>query len=486
MSTYLQSVLNAFHDLLFLFSEEGIIKEHLSSSQREESMLPVEDFVGKHYRDVLPPQVSDKFERAIDHVNREGENYKFDYSIELDGKKLWYVAVISKVDHDDGIEYLGAVRDITERKNKERLLEGVLNTAPGGIMVFNAIRDKDDNVVDFEVSHVNDAVEQLTALKKDDFIGWKMTEMVPPGPRKTMMEQFRQVMKTRKPVEFDYLHEEDGETVWYHCKATKFRDGLVSSFQDITKQKENQQKLAESNKELKELNRQKDKLFSVIAHDLRNAVTGSSGAYELIFEDYDALSKEEIWEYLKLLRENNRNAVNLLEDLLQWTQTKFQKVRTDPEDLSLHNITRQVFQNVSSKAEEKTITLNNRVPDDLSLNSDANMLKTILRNLLSNAIKFSPENSKIIVNAVKKEEEAEISVTDEGIGMDEETLRKVLDKKTNYTSAGTRGEKGSGLGMDICIDFVETLGGELRAESEPGEGSTFTFSLPAGRETSGD
>lgn len=477
MSTRLQSILDAFHDLLFLFTEEGIIKEYLTPSHQEKLILPVEDFVGRHYRDVLPLHVTEKFDRAIEQVKTKGDNCKFDYGIELDGEKQWYEAVISSVDYGDETGYMGAVRDITERKNKENLLEGVLNTAPGGIMVFKAIRDTDDTVVDFEISHVNQAVEKLTALKKEKFIGWKMTDMVPPGPRKTMMKQFHQAMQSGEPVEFDYHHEEPGVSVWYHCKATKFRDGVVSSFLEITEQKEIQRELAQTNEKLKELNRQKDKLFSVIAHDLKNTVSGSTGAFDLLLEDYESFSDEEILEYLTLLRENNRSATNLLEDLLLWSRNQFQEVQTEPEELMLKDITNQVFENTAAKAEEKNIALRNQMPDRISVYADANILKTILRNLVSNGIKFSSEGDEVWVEATEIDQKVNVSVRDTGIGMDEETRSKIMDKKTSYTSSGTKGETGSGLGLDLCIDFAEKLGGELKVESEPGEGSTFTFSL---------
>ncbi|MDZ7773501.1 MAG: ATP-binding protein [Balneolaceae bacterium] len=481
MDTSLQSILDAFHDLLFLFSEEGVIKEYLSPGRQDRPVLSVNDFLGKHYRDVMPPHVSKKLDQAIEHLDRKETDFKFDYSIELDGEKSWFVAVVSKVDLGDKTAYLAAVRDITERKNKELLLQGVLNTAPSGIFVYRAIRNADDEIVDFEISQVNRSVEQLTGVSPEELVGLRVTTMIPNNSQAEILEQFKIVVNTGEMVDFEYHDKEGlGKPSWYKCKSAKFRDGVVSSFQDITELKEYQEKLVRKNQELKNLNRQKDKLHSVIAHDLTNAVSGSEAAWDFIFEEYDTLSEEELLEFLHALRENNRNANRLLKDLLMWSRNQFQEVEANSEIIPLAEVADQAFQGVKSKADDKEIALKNRVPGQTTVKADPNMLKTILRNLVGNGIKFTPEGGEVTVEAVQKDQEVKITVSDTGVGMDRETLEKALDKTNNFTSHGTSGEKGSGLGLDLCHDFLEKQGSKLMAESEPGKGTSFYFTLPAG------
>lgn len=479
MSDYLKSILNAFHDLLFVFSKDGIIEDYLTPNHQDELILPGEDFLGKNYQDVLPPQVSENLQQAFKQLEQGEEQVKFDYKLELKGEKHWFEAVISKMAYENESGYLGAVRNITRRKNYELLLRGVLNTSPGGIMVFRTVRDSGETIVDFEITHINKTVEELIGITEEELIGQRLTVAIPRELKDTMFERFKTVVETEKPVEFEYQHEpEPGDVTWYFAKLAKYKDGVISSFLNITKQKKNEEELARANEELKELNRQKDKLFSVISHDLRNSISGTLGIYDLILEDYEALPKEELVEYLTVLSERAKNTNELLQDLLQWSKNQFQEVTLDFQKLNLAEVTTAVFSRVRSNAEGKGIELKNQVPNSVFVQADLNLLSTILRNLITNGIKFSHPGGEVAVCAESKNNEVEISITDKGVGIEKEALDKILDKKRNYTTQGTSGEKGSGLGLDLCIDFVEKHGGELRVESEPGEGSSFTFTLP--------
>jgi signal transduction histidine kinase len=181
---------------------------------------------------------------------------------------------------------------------------------------------------------------------------------------------------------------------------------------------------------------------------------------------------------LTQLEKGSRNAHELLEDLLLWSRNQFQNVSAAPESFKLNEIVFRVFDNVRDRSEKKEIDLISKVPNDITLYADINMVKTVLRNLIYNGIKFSHPGGQILVEAVRNENNVEISVHDQGVGIEEDAIEKILDKKSNFTTRGTNGEKGSGLGLDLCIDFVEKHGGDIRVNSTPGEGSTFTFTIP--------
>ncbi|MDZ7692133.1 MAG: PAS domain S-box protein [Balneolaceae bacterium] len=150
-------------------------------------------------------------------------------------------------------------------------------------MVLHAIRDAEDTIIDFVVTHINKSVEILTGASEKELIGQRITTLVADTVKEPLMNQFRTATETGNPVEFQYPHRTDqDQVIWYHSKIVKYQDGVVSTFLDITKQKKTEEKLAEKNKELQELNRQKDKLFAVISHDLRNAVAGAQGAYDML------------------------------------------------------------------------------------------------------------------------------------------------------------------------------------------------------------
>jgi PAS domain S-box-containing protein len=479
MTQYLNSILNAFNDLLFVFSEDGFIENYLTSNHADELILPKEEFTGKKYQEILPPDVSKELELAFSQLNEGKEKAQFDYSINRNGEKNWYNAVISKTMVEDEMKYLGVVRNITERKNQELLLKSVLNTSPGGIMVFQVIRGENGSIIDYEISQLNKTVEKLTEVEADQLIGQRFTNILPDDLADLILERFNTVMETGEPADFEYHFEtEPGKSIWYLSKVVKFKDGLVSTFLEMTKQKDAEAELLKANEELQELNRKKDKLFSVIAHDLRNATSGPMGIFELILEDFDEMTKEDLRKYLIQLEKGSRSAHELLEDLLLWSSNQFQDVIAEPESFNLNEIVDVVFRNVRVHSDNKKIDLINKVSNNVSLHADLNMVKTVLRNLINNGIKFSHPGGQIIVDAVIREEYIEISVRDQGVGIEKDAIEKILDKKSNFTTRGTNGEKGSGLGLDLCIDFVEKHGGDIRVESSPGKGSIFRFTIP--------
>jgi PAS domain S-box-containing protein len=479
MTQYLKSILNAFNDLLFVFTDDGLIENYLTSNHAEELILPKDEFIGKKYQEILPPDISNELERAFRQLDEGKEKVQFDYSISRDGEINWYNAVVSKTYVDDELKYLGAVRNITERKNHELLLRSVLNTSPGGIMVFQAVRDEGGAIIDYEISQVNKTVETLTEAEADQLTGQRFSSILPDDQANLIMDRFNHVMETGEPADSEYHFEtEPGKSIWYLSKVVKFKDGLVSTFLEMTKQKETEAELLRTNEKLHDLNRKKDKLFSVIAHDLRNATSGPMGIYELILEDFEEITKDELRKYLTQLYKGSRSAHELLEDLLLWSRNQFQDVTAEPESFKLSEIVDVVFRNVSVNSDKKDINLMNKVSDNVTLHADLNMVKTILRNLINNGIKFSYPGGHVVVNAVIQKDNVEISVQDQGVGIKKDDIGKILDKKSNYTTRGTDGEKGSGLGLDLCVDFVEKHGGDIRVESTPGKGSTFIFTIP--------
>ncbi len=478
MTEYLKSILNAFHDLLFVFTADGTIEDYIATNHEDELILPKKEFIGKNHKEVLPPHVSKKLDQAFQKLNRGQEQYTFDYKIEVKGNPQWYNAVLSKIKNGDNPRYLGAVRNITVRKNQELFIRSILNTSPGGVMVLGAVRDYKDEIIDFKIDQVNQSVEFLTGASEEDLVGQRITTVVDKNVKKKMLTQFKAVVQSGAPLEFQYQHrDEKGEVIWYHSRAVKYQDGIVGTFMDITEQKKTEEKLAEKNEELQELNRQKDKLFSVISHDLRNAVAGAKLVYDVIFLDYEGLSKNEILEYLHLLNHRTNNIHELLEDLLAWSKNQSQKVTTDLEKLHLASLIDTTLDNVRSQADSKKIELLNQIPDTIYVHADANMIKTVLRNLITNGIKFSNPGGKVSINAERTNQKIKVSVRDDGIGMNKETQEKVMNRQTTFTSEGTSGEKGSGVGLDLCIDFVEIHGGEIWVESKPGQGCTFNFTL---------
>lgn len=483
MTDYLKSILSAFHDLIFVFKKDGTIEDYLTTNEKIDLLLPREAFIEKNYREILPLQVSKELDQAFQKLDQGQEKYTFDYDLVVNGKHQWYNAVLSIIENGNNPRYLAAIRNITYRKNQELFIRSILNTSSSGIIVLNAVRDSEDSIIDFKIAEVNKSVELLTGESEKNLVGQMITTVVDENVKETLFSQFKTAIQKGSPLEFQFQHRNDqGEVIWYHSSVVKYRDGILSTFMDITKQKKTEELLAGKNEELQELNKQKDKLFSVISHDLRNAVAGANGVYDMILEGYEELSKDEIFEYLNILNQRTHNTHELLEDLLAWSKNQFQEVTTDLEKLHLASLTDTILDNVRSHANSKEIEILNQIPDTIYVLADANMIKTVLRNLVTNGIKFSNPGGKIRINTERKNQKISVSVKDDGIGMDEETQNKVMNKQTNFTSQGTSGEKGSGVGLELCIDFVKKNEGEIWVESKPGQGSTFTFTLPEYKE----
>ncbi|WP_191321990.1 sensor histidine kinase [Algoriphagus aquimarinus] len=230
---------------------------------------------------------------------------------------------------------------------------------------------------------------------------------------------------------------------------------------------------------LEELNLTQNKLFSIIAHDLRNPFNNIIGLSEFLKEsDMDEVESE---EYIDLINSTAKNTLNLLDNLLNWAKSQTGELRFIPEKIILSKVITETLWLKESLAKAKNISLNYALSTDIELYTDRNILGTILRNLISNAIKFTNKGGSIDILATTSEDEVEISVCDNGVGMSVETIRKIFDPSTTMTSLGTDNEGGSGLGLVLCREFVKRLDGHLWVESVEGQGSNFKFTLPLTR-----
>ena len=236
--------------------------------------------------------------------------------------------------------------------------------------------------------------------------------------------------------------------------------------------------LDSANMALSEVNAQKDKLMQIIAHDLRNSFHGVLGFSNILIEDIENNETENYENFVRIINTSSKETLALLEHLLSWSRTQNGTIIYDPERLVLDMIIKDSIKSSDSSAKLKKVDLIQREIDKVEIYADRRMLKTIIRNLISNAIKFSHKGGAIQVSTVLKEKMVEISISDDGIGMNEETLSKLFDISSNRPTLGTANEKGTGLGLNICKEFVEKHGGTIRVESKLGEGSKFMFDIP--------
>lgn len=237
-------------------------------------------------------------------------------------------------------------------------------------------------------------------------------------------------------------------------------------------------RLKESELNLKELNATKDRFFSIIGHDLRNPLNALLGFSELISGNTRHYTLEEIRKYNKIINDSARNMHQLIENLLDWSRSQAGNIDFSPKHINLLPVIKDIQNIFNIQISKKNISVRSNIPDNLNVFADKNLLSTILRNLISNAIKFTPPGGHITISAQKSDGSVDISVSDTGIGMTRDQIDNLFHLDTNLIKTGTSEEKGTGLGLILCKEFVDVHKGTLRIESEPDNGSIFTFSLP--------
>lgn len=222
----------------------------------------------------------------------------------------------------------------------------------------------------------------------------------------------------------------------------------------------------------------KDRFFSIISHDLRSPFSTIVSFLKLVDQRADQYSKEDILELTQELRAKADTTMTLLENLLQWARAQTGGLCFEPAAINAEVLFNTVIEVMHTAASMKNITLTQKLEPGLAIFADPNMLATVLRNLLSNAIKFTREGGRVEISGHHLEDEVEIIVSDNGVGMSEKIMEKIFRLDTKMTTDGTDNERGSGLGLILCQTFIHQHGGRIWAESEKGKGSRFIMRLP--------
>ena len=267
----------------------------------------------------------------------------------------------------------------------------------------------------------------------------------------------------------------------------KILEAIEKSAKNILNEKlakESKKQLESSEKKLRELNTTKDKFFSIIGHDVKTPVSTIASYSSLLVDEFDELEKEEIFHIIRIIRNSSLRAIDLLKNLLEWAKVQTGSISFDPEVINICDIIDEEVKFASNLWGKKNITVKFSPKADNFVFADKNMVRTVFRNLLSNAIKFTPENGSIQLFSKRVNENGEqirISIQDDGVGISKKVLPTLFSIEENYSSEGTSGEVGTGMGLLFCKEFIDIQGGNIQAESTLGKGSTFSFSLPAAK-----
>jgi PAS domain S-box-containing protein len=261
-------------------------------------------------------------------------------------------------------------------------------------------------------------------------------------------------------------------------KDKEFMENISFPLSRAIEKKQIEEERKDYTETLKRLNDTKDKFLSLISHDIKSPFNSLIGYSEILKNELDELTTEERDIFINSIYDSTKHIYNLLNDLLEFSRFYLGLIKVEPKEINIKNLVNENIEILKRNAQQKNINLTNLIVGDYLVLAEAEMIGSVLRNLISNAIKFTNPDGTISVSAEVRDREIEISVADNGIGMDEETQSNVFKMVSKKSRSGTADEEGTGLGLILTKEFVEKNNGEIKVKSETGKGTTFTFTLP--------
>lgn len=278
----------------------------------------------------------------------------------------------------------------------------------------------------------------------------------------------------------------------YNSRHLNFLDSIASQVANVIERKRTEEELeksyslvaatleslTEKEANLRELNATKDKFFSIIAHDLKSPFNGILGFSNILNEQLKLKDYDGIEEYSAIIHQSSQRAMNLITNLIEWSRSQSGRMDFNPDYVEISSLLNEIYEISNVAAREKSISLKMEIPRHLSVLLDKEMISSVIRNLISNAIKFTHPGGEIIVRAELLNYDLQISVKDTGVGIASQNLVKLFRIDETYSVTGTNNEKGTGLGLILCKEFVEKHKGKIWVESKVDKGSTFFFTIP--------
>jgi len=470
----------ACRDIIHFRDEEVVGKYNILKDNllEEQGLMPL-------VKDVFEKGVTVRFETSYDTAVITGVQLEKTTKIILDVN-------ISPILNAEGKVTNAIIQqiDITEHKIAEEALlkskqqyDNLVARIPFGVYILRSKPDKS-----FALDYVSPRMAEMLDLSMEGLLSDAnlVLQSIHPDDRYSFTKMNLEGIRLKQSFDWKGRILSNDTIKWMHFLSTPemlvngdtLWHGIVI---DITERINADLKIQHINEELSTAIAQKDKFFSIIAHDLRSPFNVFLGFTEMMVEDLPSMTHKQLQDIAFSMRGSAINLYQLLENLLEWSLMQQGISKADPKSFAVGPKITQSLQSVQESANKKDIELACLIPEELKVLADENMFQSIIRNLTGNAVKFTPKGGKIILSAKPLANSfVGISIQDSGIGMDEELIGKLFTPNERTSRRGTDGELSTGLGLLICKDFVEKNGGKIRAESEKGKGSTFYFTLPAG------
>ncbi|WP_045218067.1 sensor histidine kinase [Desulfonatronum thioautotrophicum] len=445
-----------------------------------------EELIGRNFGDILHPDWRGHFKENFPKFKAVGEILGVEFEmVKKDGSTI-LVYFNGKIQRDDQGRFQRThciFQDVTDRKRAEEALReseemyrGLSEDMPVMVCRF---------MPDLTLTYVNRAYSDYFGKKPEELHGVSYLTLIPEAEHEAAIAAIA-ALDSARPFN-TYEHEAytpDGSIRWQRWTDRALFDdqGNIFAYQavgeDITERKRAEEKIRTINEQLQKANVGKDMLISIIAHDLKSPMSGLVASTEMLSNEPKLLSEKDIRTLSTELHKNAKNTFALLEDLLQWACMSQEGIDFAPEACELDELVDIVLSTAQDLAKAKEIPIRLDLPQCLTVLVDQPMLKTVIRNVLLNAIKFTHRGGEIVIRARQEGRTVTVAIQDNGIGMNQSMLSSILSLEKKKRQLGTEGEKGTGLGLVLCKQFIKQHGGQIWVESEPGKGTTVFFTLP--------
>ncbi|MDP2038941.1 MAG: PAS domain-containing sensor histidine kinase, partial [Ignavibacteria bacterium] len=401
--------------------------------------------------------------------------YEYRWTTKSNGKKLLREFGHEVIKNGELVYYDCVVEDVSEKSLIDKLFQDIKSS---DYSILKAIPDYILIVSRYgEVTESKNNFRQLF-LGRENTDNLLLEDIFDSETANKTRELIEETLQTGEPQSFDFRYMMLGTEKFFEARfAIRSHDEALMILRDVTQQKIAEQQVIQFTEELKQLNITKDKFFSIIGHDLRAPISGLLNYAEILNDECEVLSKEEVKEFTGYIIEIARTTNSLLNNLLEWSRIQSGKIAYEPQELQLYLLADKIFRLLNPIASNKQVILKNEIDPDFLCLADSNMLQSIILNLTSNALKFSNIGGTVSVSAVTFDNYVKISVRDTGIGIKEEHIKLLFDNSITFTTLGTAKEKGTGLGLMLCKEFVKMHNGNIWVESKVGHGTTFSFTL---------
>ena len=481
-----EAVLESLPHIFYLFSYPKLRLQRWNKNHENLLGFSAEELKDRHVTEWFPAEIRSRVMEAMQLVIDEGQTTMDADLVAKDGHLIPCILTGVNIEIMGKQYIMGVGTDISLRKKAEEQLSKseaqlrtLLNTMPDLVW----LKDSDGIYL-----ACNKSFEKYMNKTEEEIVGKTDFELIESERAKIFHKMDVEAMTKGEAIFSDEwtVVDNEGTRAFVETVKTPVHDangkfmGVLGIGHDMTHRKMAEAEIKSKNQELTRINAEKNKFFSIIAHDLRNPLTSFMGLTQIMNEQIHDIAIDDLEEMIRSMKKSARNLFRLLENLLSWANMQQGLIPFKPDNISLSSLVSTVIkESARQPAKAKGIHIHDDIPPGINVFADKNMVQTVVRNLLSNAIKFTHKGGVISLDAdVERHDFIEVVIRDSGVGMSKKMVQNLFVLNTNNNRPGTEGEPSTGLGLLLCEEFIKKHKGEIWVESEENKGSVFHFTLP--------